>query len=204
MTKIVRNINPGEVNFTITSVLQNRRLFDGFIVRVFPTKISLTQSKRITKVNNLQGSVIQHFNNKFNNNNDLLELSLRISTRNIHVFKSSSPDEDGERLDNLENYYALMALAEEPSIVGGNMFNYIKLNFMSVTLKSKISLYAFFREMPKIEEDVASPSEVSDISLNFWILDKKRIDYRQLHNAISAYRREIGATESRAGGLSGE
>lgn len=205
MTGIVQR-GSGEVFFEMTSTLQIQKFLSNsrdpnLTATIYPISIDFRQAKRITKRDNLDGSVIQHFNNRFNNNNDLLELTIKASTKNIDGTVTGSPDDDGERLDNLENFYTIMALAEEPPFISGNEFNYIDLTFCTPIQRAPINLYAVFKEMPKFTED-ASKQKVVEFTMDFWILNKNKIKYEELYRAVSAWRRSIRASGSRARGLS--
>lgn len=201
----VGNFSPGQVICYLTSMRQiarernasnasnsskpkGTRNFEGILLNLLGAKF--TQGKRVTKKNTLEGAVIQHFLNRFSNNNDLLELSLKCSTGNIEGFITGNVDYDRARLDNLGDFYRIMEIAEEPPFISGNQSNYIQITIATPLLRSPTILYGFFKEMPTIEESGAKQKEV-EFNLDFWITNRTRINYAELVQALSQAESEI-------------
>lgn len=201
MADLTININQGQVVSYITSTLQTSQFArasnvqSGSYVDFYPLKIEISQNKRITKKDNLEGSVIQHFNNRFNNNNDLVELTITCSTGNIDGTVTGNFTEDSARLDNLEKFYRIMSLAEEPTYIAGNEFNYVEIGFQTPVIRSPTILYGFFKEMPKIEESGENQKFI-EFDMNFWIVNRSRMEFREFLNAISSARATLARGSS--------
>lgn len=201
MADLTITVNPGQVVSYITSTLQtslnarNSSVQSGAYVDFYPLKVQISQNKRMTKKDNLQGSVIQHFNNRFNNNNDLIELTISCSTGNIDGTVTGDFNEDTLRLDNLEKFYRIMSLAEEPTYIAGNEFNYVEIGFQTPIIRSPTILYGFFKEMPRIEE-TGENQKFIEFDMNFWIVNRSRLEFREFLNAISSARATLSSGRS--------
>lgn len=178
-------IPPGAIIGNITSTRQSFSE-NGIEASFFPLKMTFTQVKRITKRDNLEGSVIQHFTNRFGNNNDLLELSIECSTKNIDSTVTNTTY-DIDRLDNLENFYKIMTLAEETPYFSGNEWNYIDLTIATPVIRKPIFLSGFFKNMPQITESGEQQKHI-EFTMDFWILNRSRINFDELRKAATSFR----------------
>jgi hypothetical protein len=173
-------LQEGETVGLISTTRQSALGNDGISAFFYPLSIKLEQNKRITKRDNLEGSVIQHFTNRYGNNNDLLELSIQCSTRNVDSKITNTTFEDVIRVNNLENFYKIMTLAEETPYFAGNAWNYAEIQLASPILRNKkIFLFGFFKEMPEIVEKGENQKFV-EFNMEFWILNRSRIDFNRL------------------------
>lgn len=164
----------------------------GIFATFYPISITLRQEKRITKRDNLEGSVIQHFTNRYGNNNDLLELSIHCSTKNIDSKLTKTSFEDLMRLDNLGEFYKIMTLAEETPYFAGNEWNYSEITLASPALRRfpYTFLTGFFKEMPEIVEKGENQKFI-DFTMEFWILNRTRINFDELRKAVNEFRKTV-------------
>lgn len=177
----------------LTSTRQIALGSNGISANFYPMSITLTQNKRITKRDNLEGSVIQHFTNRYGNNNDLLELSITCSTKNIDSKLTNTTFEDLFRLNNLEEFYKIMTLAEETPYFAGNQWNYSEITLASPVLRTKKTfLSGFFKNMPEIVEKGENQKFV-EFNMDFWILNRTRINFDKLRKAVSQFRTSVAS-----------
>lgn len=176
----------------LTSTRQIALGSNGISANFYPMSITLTQNKRITKRDNLEGSVIQHFTNRYGNNNDLLELSITCSTKNIDSKLTNTTFEDLFRLNNLEEFYKIMTLAEETPYFAGNQWNYSEITLASPVLRKPMFLSGFFKNMPEIVEKGENQKFV-EFNMDFWILNRTRINFDELRKAVSQFRTSVAS-----------
>lgn len=171
-----------------------------------PKSVSFDQPKRIARQDTMAGSVIHHFTNSLEYNNDILELSFQGNTGIIVPL----PYEEGVDMDTYRNHVArckarlgawhsLYALTREPMYydtgrgMGKNSFS---ITFASPLIPVPVVFVGFFREVLSFAE-VAEKPRSRDYSMNFTV-ERTIPDLNQLGaNVIRSFNKLTLLTPSR-------
>lgn len=173
-----------------------------------PKSVSFDQPKRIAKQDTMRGSVIHHFTNSLEYNNDVLELNFQGNTGIIvplpyqagvdeatyrnHVVKCKS---------RLGAWHSLYALTREPmyyDIGEGQMGkNRFSVTFASPLIPVPVVFVGFFREVLSFTESAEKPRS-RDYSMGFTV-ERTIPDLNQLGaNVIRSFNKLSSLTPSRS------
>jgi hypothetical protein len=145
-----------------------------------PKSVSFDQPKRIAKQDTMRGSVIHHFTNSLEYNNDILELNFQGNT-GIIVPLPLQPGVDEETYRNhvvrcksrLSAWHSLYALTREPMYWdqkgdGKMVRNKFSVTFASPLIPVPVVFIGFFREVLSFTESGEKPRS-RDYSMGFTV-----------------------------------
>jgi hypothetical protein len=144
-----------------------------------PKSVSFDQPKRIAKQDTMRGSVIHHFTNSLEYNNDILELNFQGNT-GIIVPLPLQPGVDEETYRNhvvacknrLSAWHSLYALTREPMYYdageGKMVRNKFSVTFASPLIPVPVVFIGFFREVLSFTESGEKPRS-RDYSMGFTV-----------------------------------